>query len=309
MARRPPPPAGRRTMPPHTYLLFDNSALNHLFGQSPRFDEATQRAVTTRLADGVRSGVLTVLVNLPLLGELAGLYFSRKDEKHERFSRAVRFLFDAGKGRLMLPLDQQGLRLRFGMEVAARGKAPYEQLLHVPRAQRWVAEAFRQGKRDAIDKMAAEARSRKDAFVEAERARKAEVDARLEALGGSWSAVFRDWDADPQAVIDDWTLSDMTKYPALYGLPDDRNAWPKPRELPTLWYARAYNVARLKEIGEGRAHDERGDLYDGIYFQDAAYADMLITEDDAIHRRATLARVTHPRFLRTAEWVNEMTRN
>ena len=152
-------------MPSPTYLLFDNSALNHLFGQSPRFDEATQRAVTERLADGVGSGALTVLVNLALLGELAGLYFSAKDARHERFGRAVRFLFEAGQGRLMRPLDQQGLRLRFGMEVAARGKAPYDQLLHIGRGERWVAEAFLGAKRDAIDKLTIEARRSKDAFV------------------------------------------------------------------------------------------------------------------------------------------------
>jgi hypothetical protein len=294
-------------MPSPTYLLFDNSALNHLFGQSPRFDEATQRAVTERLADAVGSGALTILVNLALLGELAGLYFAPKDLKHERFGRAVRFVFKAGQGRLMLPFGQQGLRLRFGMEVAARGKAPYEQLLQTGRRDRWISEAFIGAKRDAIDKLAAEARRSKDAFVQGERTRKTEVDARLKAVGGSWADVFREWDVDPQAVIDEWTLHDMTKSPSLYGLPADRGAWPKPRELPTLWYARAYNVARLKEIGEGRAPDERGDLYDGIYFQDSVYADVFITEDDAIHRRAQLARVTHPRFLRTADWVAELT--
>jgi len=295
-------------MPPPTYLLFDNSALNHLFGQSTLFDQATRDAVSARLAEGVGSGAMTVLVNLALVGEIAGLYFSRKDENHDRFGRTVRFIFGAGQGRLLLPLDQQGLRLRFGMEVAARGKAPYEQLLHVGRAQRWIAEALMGAKRDAIDKLADEARTRKASYAQGERERKADVDARLKALGGSWPDVFRAWDDDPHAVIDDWTLHDMTTSPSLYGLPPDRSAWPKPRELPTLWYARAYNVARLKEIGEGRAHDERGDLYDGIYFQDAAYADVFVTEDDAIHRRAKLARVTHPRFLRTAEWVAEMTR-
>ena len=88
----------------------------------------------------------------------------------------------------------------------------------------------------------------------------------------------------------------------------DPAAWPKPRELPTLWYARAYTVARLKEIGEGRAPDERGDLYDGIYFQDSAYADILVTEDDGIDRRARSARITDPRIIRLAEWVADITR-
>jgi hypothetical protein len=295
-------------MPLSTYLLFDNSALNHLFGQSALFDQPTRDAVTSRVAEGVGSGALAVLVNLALLGELAGLYFSRKDENHERFGRAVRFVFEAGKGRLMLPLDQQGLRLRFGTEVAARGKAPYEQLLQTGRRDRWRVDALVGGKRDGIDKLAADARVRKDSFAQAERIRKTEVDAELKATRQEWADEFRGWEENPHAVIDEWTLHEMTMHPSTYGLPRDRSVWPKPRELPTLWYARAYSAARLKEIGEGRAHDERGDLYDGIYFQDSVYADVCVTEDDAIHRRSKLARVTHPRFLRTAEWVTEMTR-
>ncbi len=173
------------------------------------------------------------------------------------------------------------------------------------RRDRWRIDAFVGCKRDGIDKLAADARTRKDSFAQSERTRKAEVDAELKAVGQTWADEFRGWDTDPHAVIDEWTLHEMTMHPSTYGLPPERSAWPKPSELPTLWYARAYNVARLKEIGEGRAHDERGDLYDGIYFQDAAYADIFVTEDDAIHRRAKLARVTHPRFLRTAEWVTE----
>jgi hypothetical protein len=163
-------------------------------------------------------------------------------------------------------------------------------------------------KRDALEKLAAQARRAKDAFKHGERTRKAEADAELHAKGGKWTDVFRPWQADPHAVIDEWTLHDMTRHPSSYALPRDRAAWPSPRELPTLWYARAYHVARLKEIGEGRACDDRGDLYDGMYFQDAAYADFLVTGDDAIIRRAQSARITQPRILRALEWVKEMIR-
>jgi len=76
-------------------------------------ERRTFPVVIERLADGVGSGALAVLVNLALLGELAGLYSSRKDENHSRFRQTVRFIFEAGQGSLMLPLDQ-GLLLRFG---------------------------------------------------------------------------------------------------------------------------------------------------------------------------------------------------
>ena len=130
------------------------------------FDDAARGAITECLTAAVAGGALTVLVNLALLGELAGLYFSRKDPKHERFHRAVRFVFEAGQGKVMLPLDHTGLQLRFGLEVAARGKASYESLLVTGRRDRWVVEAFLGSKRDPMHKLAAEARKRKDAFAQ-----------------------------------------------------------------------------------------------------------------------------------------------
>jgi hypothetical protein len=80
-----------------------------------------------------------------------------------------------------------------------------------------------------------EARRRKDAFAQDERTRKTEVVAELKASGQAWADEFRGWDADPHAVIDEWSLHEMTLRPSTYGLPRDRSAWPKPRELPTLW--------------------------------------------------------------------------
>ena len=51
--------------------------------------EVKTSAVTERLADAVRSGVLTVLVNFPLLGELAGLYYSPSRLKPGRVDRGT----------------------------------------------------------------------------------------------------------------------------------------------------------------------------------------------------------------------------
>ena len=194
------------------YLLFDNSALNQLFGQSPEIGDVERSAVIDRLARAVRSGALTVLVNLALLGEIAGLYFSRRDLSHARFTSMARFIYEVGQGKLLGPLDQAGLRLRFAHEVATRGKAPLERLLLIDRRHRWVAEAFLDRKSQALEKLAVDARKAKDAFVQGERTRKKDTDAELNARGARWNDVFHNWDADPHAVIDDWTLYDMTKH-------------------------------------------------------------------------------------------------
>jgi len=61
-----------------SYVLFDNSALNHLFGQSPAIGEAA-RAATDRLARDVANGALSVMVNVALRAEMAGTYFSNEE--------------------------------------------------------------------------------------------------------------------------------------------------------------------------------------------------------------------------------------
>jgi hypothetical protein len=288
------------------YILFDNSALNQLFGQSKGIDESMRRGVIERVSRDVTAGALVVVINLALLGEVAGLCLSKKEDRRDRFRSIVDFLFNVGDGRIMRPLDQQDLLVRFALEVEACGKAPHERLFRTGRDIRWIREAFLGAKRDSLEKIARDAKQRKDTFSREERERRPEVEKRLQEIGGKWDDEFPNWPTDPQADVDEWARYEMQRHPKSYCLPEDRASWPKPRELPTLWYARAYHAARLKEIGEGRKCDERGDLYDGIYFQDSAYVDILVTDDEAILRRAKAVRLTQPRFLGIEEWVAEV---
>jgi hypothetical protein len=269
-------------------------------------DEPTRKAVRQRVASDVRKHVTTVLINQAILGDVAGVFASPKQGARTRFNAIAAFLFQDCAGVLFAPFDLVGLKHRFRHEVEARGKAPHEKHLLRGRQYRWVPEAFLRGKASILHRLADDARQRKDTFVQEEQQVKQAVEVQMKAVGGAWPDAFRGWDADPHAMVDDWTLDEMKMHPGSYGLPSDRTSWPGPRGLPTLWYARAYTAARLKEIGEGRSHTERGDLYDGVYFQDGAYADILVTEDEAIHRRARSARIAIPRVMRTADWISDL---
>ena len=124
--------------------------------------------------------------------------------------------------------------------------------------------AFLEGRQVDLDRLAVDAAQRKDQFAIDERARRTEAQARMDRAGKTWSAVFAGWDANPSAVIDDWTHAEMQRNPRYYGLPSDPHEWPKPREFVTLWYARAYHVARLRDVlREGRRFDDGGDLTTG----------------------------------------------
>jgi hypothetical protein len=74
----------------------------------------------------------------------------------------------------------------------------------------------------------------------------------------------------------------------------------------SLWFARGYVVARFREIfGEGRKATDGGDLYDNIYFEDAAYSDVFVTGDETLARRGRMLRLSSPRILLTEDWVAE----
>ncbi|WP_394845133.1 hypothetical protein LZC95_49850 [Pendulispora brunnea] len=285
------------------FVMFDNSAVNHLFGQLEAIDEPMRFAIVSRMNELVDSGRAVVILNLAILGEVAGIYFAKGGKNRDRFKQAADFLFKTCRGRLMLPLDQDGLKLRFALERDARGKAG-EPIFYRSndRKVRWICDAFLNGKHDALDEIAAQARDRKKVFASAEQARLKH----FESLGGQWANEFIGWEEDPQSVIDEWTLYEMRRSPRYYTLPKNPASWPTPRAFVSLWYARAYHAARLREIGNGFKNDDPGDLYDSIYFQDSAYADILVTADDGIIRRANSVRVTLPRVLRPLEWAREI---
>jgi hypothetical protein len=129
----------------------------------------------------------------------------------------------------------------------------------------WFADAFLGLKRSILDTLATDAAARRKKYAQGERERRAQAIQELATHSQKWDAEFAGWDASRSAVVDEWTLFAMQKHHRFYGLPSDPARWPKPRDFVTLWYARAYHVARLQELGEGRRCDDDGaDLYDGM---------------------------------------------
>jgi hypothetical protein len=287
--------------PERQVVLFDNSALNHLFGQSPHIDEGMRVAVIERMK---ATAPTVVALNAGLLGEVAGLFFSNR----ARFDQVSRLLFQTCDWHVVRPAFDDKVRpVRVAMEVQLRGRVPWERVIHPRRETKWMAAAFLDGKRSKLDVLARDASDRKKKFAVGERERRAEAEKELAEGGQRWDAEFKGWEADPSTVVDEWTLFDMRKNPRFYGLPADEERWPKPRDFVTLWFSRAYQVARLHEIfGENRKADDGSDLYDGMYFQEAAYADVLVTGDRRLAGRVKALRLATPRILSTEEWVAEL---
>jgi hypothetical protein len=287
--------------PVRSVLHFDNSALNHLFEQAPAVDENMRRAVV----DHMKAGRSTVIaIHAALLGEVAGLFFSNR----ARFDRVARFLFDTCNWQVLRPaFDDKGNPIRVALEIQCHGRPPWEKIVHSRRETKWIAAAFTDGKRSTLDKLARDASLRKRKYAAKELERRAEAEKRMLESGQKADAEFTGWAKDPSGVVDEWTRFDMHKNPRFYGLPADATQWPSPRDFVTLWFSRGYQVARLRDIFvENHRCDDGGDLFDGMYFQEAAYADVFVTGDRRLARRARSLRMIAPRILSTEEWVAEV---
>ena len=289
------------------YVLFDNSALNYIAGQLQRgfqLGEVDRKLLVDVVRGSVAAGEKVAVMNTAALGELAGLYF--KDRI--RFDLVRDVLFKAWAVRMLRPpFDGKVQPLRTRMEVLAKGKVPTAQALYSGAEWKHVRKVFLEGRRNALDLLAKDAAARKALFAASQKTDREKTLAELAAAGQDWSAEFAGWETDPRLVVDEWTLFAMNQDRKFYGLPADKTLWPPPRDFVSLWHARGYVVARLREIfGEGRKATDGGDLYDNIYFEDAAYSDVFVTGDETLARRGRSLRLSSPHILLTEEWVADV---
>ncbi len=292
-------------MPQH--VLFDNSALNYLFGQCDQAEVPRCIEVRERLVKRVQAGATALLINRALIGEVAGIHFAAKELSQARFAPIATFLFQSCNGLFLGPFLGEDLRARFDAEVRHGGRAPLDQLLMQSKLRKWIRNAFLKEQTSRLRRFSNEANATKAAFTSDELVRRDAVNSELGFRGQRWNDEFPRWKTDPHGVIDAWTQFEMDHWPRAYSLPWDKSRWPEPRNLVTLWTSRAYHAARLWLVeNEGMRVDSRGDLYDGAYFQDSAYADAFVTNDKTLLRIATSAKMPEGRFVRVDEWVERM---
>jgi hypothetical protein len=289
------------------YVLFDNSALNYISGQpqhGSQLAEVDRKVLVDTVRGSVAAGDAVAVVNYAALGELAGLYF--KDRA--RFDLVRDFLFKDWAVRVLRPtFDSKVQPLRTRMEVLAKAKVPMVQALYWGAEWKHLRKIFQKGKRKALDLIAKDSKARKGRFAAGQKTDRDKAIEELAEAGQDWSAEFAGWETDPKTVVDEWTEFEMNHNRTFYGLPVDKTRWPAPRDFVSLWFARGYVTARLRDIfGEGRKATDGGDLYDNIYFEDAAYSDVFVTGDETLARRGRSLGLSSPRILLTEEWVADV---
>lgn len=117
------------------------------------------------------------------------------------------------------------------------------------------------------------------------------------------------FERDREAAIDDWCVYFVRMFAERSKLfvPRDLQA----HEVPTARADAAYHVTRLWLVGleaKGKGRIDGNDLYDNAHFADAAYSDVLVTDDKGFHRIAAETGNSGVRLERFEQWAESLLR-
>ena len=205
-------------------------------------------------------------------------------------------------GRVLRP----GPERRFG-ELAFRRKLTDDECYYEPLP---VVDAMRTGMLDATTAkaMADHARTVGENGKKLATRLKAESEARLAKVDPDWRARLEKEMAEREKVITEWAMFEMGETAKLHGLQVQN--WPDPKTLPTFWYNEARLILTLDLVilhGGSTTSKRQPGIFDWLHFEDCAYADVLVTEDERFERLAKNTGLSL-RVLSFTDWAREMLR-
>lgn len=226
----------------------------------------------------------------PLVWELTSVV---EQEGFERYEEIVRFLV-AGSRRVLL--DEHD---RLERELAARGRlADRDALLPFD-----PAEVLRKClSTEFIDGSSGQIREHKTAERSAEARKRSEVVAELVSrFGENWRPRVDAELGDPEfeSAVVQMARIEIDRIAKQRNLEQPADGWPEPQVLPTLWYSESFFAAKARFVFLDEKSELTGlrfikrmpDLLDATHFRDAAYADVLVTDDESFATVAKAARV------------------
>lgn len=123
---------------------------------------------------------------------------------------------------------------------------------------------------------------------ERERREHASAKVRSQSQATSLAKTSRAWWEQHESRIVEWANDAFAKDPSRLGLPERREDWPDPRDLPVVWHIFAFRLARIHlTVGEGRKVQDT-DWHDGLHYASAAYSDVFVTDDRPLTATASV---------------------
>ena len=99
-------------------------------------------------------------------------------------------------------------------------------------------------------------------------------------------------------VVRRFARQEMRKAAEDFGMRIAPSSWPRPDNLPTFWYGESFYLAKVlfvfvdtnKQLTSKKSLNAMPDLMDATHFRDAAYSDVLVTQDENFRSVARAAR-------------------
>jgi hypothetical protein len=105
-------------------------------------------------------------------------------------------------------------------------------------------------------------------------------------LGGKGvaSARTKEWYRQTPDLVADWARDFTLEGPVAKRLAPDGRGWPSPDEIPSLWNYVAFQLSYIFLVNTRAIPPDRGDRGDVALYSEAAYADVLVTNDRNMRR-------------------------
>jgi hypothetical protein len=271
-------------------VLLDTNAVRYLFGRDGFTEEELAR-VRERLAQLAAADLIRVVLTTPVGWELTKFYFL-PDFGPERYIEMVRFIVTVGS---QWALDHEHNRKHLELVKGRRlrdsevfNACDVEKTMAMQRDEVDVRRIFemQKGLKDAERaKEAAVRQTAVDELAKADVAWKANLD---RDLSEAW-----------ERTVKNFVKIETRRAAKDYGLRIVGAQWPKPRDMPTFWYSESFYAAKVrhvfvdskKQLKSNSSLDSMPDMLDGTHFRDAAYADILVTQDEAFRAVAAATRL------------------
>jgi hypothetical protein len=270
-------------------VLLDANAVRYCFGRLGFTTEELEQ-LRKAMRELARTDLVRFVTTHPVGWELTQVYFDERlgpsaYAEHQAFYLAIssewvvkneyeRMRLELQRGR-RLTISEAFMRVDIPTTMRMQGDPKYLRQLH---------DMQRQHK----DEERAEEESRRVAVV-------AELDAKVP----DWRTTFPLEAATAWTkVVRNFAKGEMRQFAKKHGIRIAPSAWPRPDDLPTFWYSESFYTAKVlfvfidtkKPLTSKGSLNAMPDMMDATHFRDAAYADLLVTQDENFRTVAEKAR-------------------
>jgi hypothetical protein len=255
-------------------VLFDANALRYCFGRDG-FSREELEELRTALRELSDRDLLRPITTNAVGYELTSVYF---DEGPQKYRELLEFVLRLGSQRVLKTHeDREILELKRGRRL--RHSEVFDQCDSATTLER---------DPQYIRDVHLSQRNAKDSERDDEAQKRLAVMTAAKEVDADWKTTFADRaSADWPRLVRGFVKYEMRKCAKKHGLRIATNAWPRPDDLPTFWFGESFYVSKIlhvlveskKDLISKSSIAAMPDLFDATHFRDAAYADVLVTQD------------------------------